>query len=94
VFLLGLLLSASILAGNIPWSEEPGRLPSMGSERVGKTRLSNFTFFLFFFFLPEFGEIRILPTSRGAPKLLIRPCGAPMAAIIVCTQETGRGGLR
>ena len=24
-----------ILAGEIPWTEEPGELPSMGSHRVG-----------------------------------------------------------
>ena len=26
---------SSILAWKIPWIEEPGRLPSMGSQRVG-----------------------------------------------------------
>ena len=26
---------SSILAGKIPWTEEPGRLQSMGSQRVG-----------------------------------------------------------
>ena len=26
---------SSILAGKIPWMEEPGRLQSMGSQRVG-----------------------------------------------------------
>ena len=31
----------SILAWKIPWTEEPGRLQSMGSQRV---RLSDFTF--------------------------------------------------
>ena len=34
---------SSILAWKIPWMEEPGRLQSMGSQRVG-TRLSDFTF--------------------------------------------------
>ena len=33
---------SSTLAWKIPWTEEPGRLPSMGSRRVG--RLSDFTF--------------------------------------------------
>ena len=32
---------SSILAWRIPWTEEPGGLQSMGSQRVG---LSNFTF--------------------------------------------------
>ena len=26
---------SGVLAGKIPWTEEPGRLQSMGSERVG-----------------------------------------------------------
>ena len=34
---------SSILSWKIPWTEEPGRLQSMGSQRIG-TRLSNFTF--------------------------------------------------
>ena len=33
---------SSTLAWKIPWTEEPGRLQSMGSQ--GQTRLSNFTF--------------------------------------------------
>ena len=33
---------SSILAWKIPWMEEPGRLPSMGSQKVRH----NFTFFL------------------------------------------------
>ena len=33
---------SNTLAWKIPWTEEPGRLQSMGSLRV--TRLSNFTF--------------------------------------------------
>jgi len=34
----------STLAWRIPWREEPGRLQSMGSQRVSQTRLSAFTF--------------------------------------------------
>ena len=33
---------SSILAWRIPWTEEPGRLQSMGSQ--SQTRLSDFTF--------------------------------------------------
>ena len=36
---------SSTLAWKIPWTEEPGRLQSMGSQ--SRTRLSNFTFFHF-----------------------------------------------
>ena len=35
--------NSSTLAWKIPWTEEPGKLQSMGSRRVG-TRLSDFTF--------------------------------------------------
>ena len=31
----GMAAHSSILAWRIPWSEEPGRLQSMGSQRVG-----------------------------------------------------------
>ena len=31
----GMATHSSILASEIPWTEEPGRLPSMGSQRVG-----------------------------------------------------------
>ena len=34
---------SSTLAWKIPWREEPGRLQSMGSQRVGHRRLSDFT---------------------------------------------------
>ena len=56
VFLMTILVSmmekamaphSSTLAWKIPWMEEPGRLPSMGSQRVGHdwaTSLSLFTF--------------------------------------------------
>ena len=30
----GMATDSSILAGEIPWTEEPGRLQSMGSQRV------------------------------------------------------------
>ena len=30
-----LVIHSSILAWRIPWTEEPGRLQSMGSQRVG-----------------------------------------------------------
>ena len=33
----GMATHASILAWRIPWTEEPGGLPSMGSRRVGHT---------------------------------------------------------
>ena len=32
---LGLATHSSLLAWRIPWTEEPGRLQSMGSQKVG-----------------------------------------------------------
>ena len=40
---------SSILAWRIPWTEEPGMLQSMGSQRVGHDRATNtFTFQVFY----------------------------------------------
>ena len=38
---------SSILAWKIPWTEEPGRLQSMGSQRVGHDWATSLSFFLF-----------------------------------------------
>ena len=35
---------SSILAWEIPWSEEPSRLQSMGSQRVGHERLNTYEY--------------------------------------------------
>ena len=41
----GMVTHSSILAWRIPWTEEPGRLESMGSHRVGHDLATNtFTF--------------------------------------------------
>ena len=40
---------SSILAWEIPWTEEPGRLQSMGSQRVGHDWATSISFFLSFF---------------------------------------------
>ena len=34
---------SNILAGRIPWTEEPGRLPSMGLQRVGHDQATEHT---------------------------------------------------
>ena len=41
---------SSILALKIPWTEEPGRLQSIGSQRVGHDWATSFSFFLSFRF--------------------------------------------
>ena len=43
----GMATHSSILAWRIPWTEEPGGLPSMGSQRVGHDLATN-TFPLLF----------------------------------------------
>ena len=43
---------SSILAWKIPWTEEPGRLQSMGSAK-SQTRLSDFTFTFHFHVLEK-----------------------------------------
>ena len=35
---------SSTLAWKIPWTEEPGRLQSMGLQRVGHNKATSFTF--------------------------------------------------
>ena len=40
---------SSILAWKISWMEEPGRLHSMGLQRVGLCKEFDFTFFLSFY---------------------------------------------
>ena len=41
---------SSILAWKIPWMEEPGRLQSMGSQRVGHDLMTSLSLSFFFFF--------------------------------------------
>ena len=42
-----MVIHSSILAWVIPWTEEPGRLQSMGSQRVGHNGVTNtFTFMI------------------------------------------------
>ena len=42
---------SSILAWKIPWTEEPGRLRSMGSQRVGHNWVTSLSLWLFLKFL-------------------------------------------
>ena len=51
----GMATDSSIPAWRIPWTEEPGGLQSMGSQRVGHDRAINaFTFSLPFISLKHF----------------------------------------
>ena len=40
----GIATHSSILASRIPWAEEPGRLQSMGSQRVSMTEQLSFSY--------------------------------------------------
>ena len=40
----GMATNSSILAWNIPWMEEPGRLQFMGLQRVGHNRVTSLSF--------------------------------------------------
>ena len=58
-------IHSSILAWKTPWTEEPGRVQSMGSQRV---RLTDFTFFLCFLRLNE--VMRVQPWSSRTGVLM------------------------
>ena len=59
------------LAWKIPWTEEPGRLRSIGSPRVG-TRLSDFTFTFHFHALEK-----EMATHSSVPAWRIPGSGEP-----------------
>ena len=44
---------SSTLAWKIPWTDEPGRLQSMGSLRVGRDSVTSLSFFTFHFHASE-----------------------------------------
>ena len=52
---------SSILTWKIPWREEPGRLESMGSQRIRREQVAAH---LFIYFLC-FGQARILAPQSG-----------------------------
>ena len=55
----------SILAWKIPWMEEPGRVQSMGSQRVGHDWMTSLSFFLFFMHsVPEHKKIVMSLTKK------------------------------
>ena len=57
---------SSTLAWKIPWMEEPGRLPSMGSHRVGHDRsdLAAATYLIGNKRKARFAEIASLPLDK------------------------------
>ena len=75
---------SSTLAWRIPWTEEPGRLQSMGSLGVG-TRLSDFTFTFHFHALEK-----EMATHSGVLAWRIPGRGAWWAAIYGVAQSRTR----
>ena len=71
---------SSILAWKIPWTEEPGRLSSMGSQRVGHdwaTSLSLYFHFTFTFHVSSisgFWPLHLLPCSSFLTYKKLRWC--------------------
>ena len=56
----GMVTHSSIVAWEIPWTEEPGGLQSMGSQRAGQDWVTNtFTYVSFQWYFNEF-EIYII----------------------------------
>ena len=45
----GMVTHSSILAWRIPWTEEPGRLQSMGSQRVGHNWATSLSFYIYIY---------------------------------------------
>ena len=61
---------SSILAWKIPWSEKPGRLPAMGSQRVGHDRATSLHNFIT---PPPHARTPHIPQSLNLYKSSIHP---------------------
>ena len=67
----GIATQSSILARKIPWTEEPGRLQSMRSQRVGYYWVTSLSLFMvcqnfpIFFFWPLHSSCRIIVPQPG-----------------------------
>ena len=59
----GMVTHSSILAWRTPWTEEPGGLQSMGSQRVGHDGANN-TFTFFHEMIGFLGRSLLLPVWR------------------------------
>ena len=76
---------SSILTWKIPWTEEPGRLQSIGSQRVGHDSVTSLSLFTFRLFLTAPPLIRGLPwwlsgkefTNAGDAGLILGPERSP-----------------
>ena len=62
---------SSILAWKIPWTVEPGRLPSMGSQRVGRNWVTSLSLSLFIVILRTgFNKVCKAPGLPGVTQMV------------------------
>ena len=59
---------SSILAWRIPWTEDPGRLESLGSQRVGYLKSHKIVLFSFFVCVLIFGLTQLSNSEIGRLK--------------------------
>ena len=60
----GMATHSSILAWRIPWTEEPGGLQSMGSQRVGHNWATFISLCLLLLLLSRFSRVRLCATPE------------------------------
>ena len=87
----GMATHSSILTGRIPWTEEPGRLQSMGSQKAGHDWAAN----TFTFSLQEVWPKPTILHCMGAPHALVTAnTGAPWGgqAWGLCPRRAGDTG--
>ena len=66
---------SSTLAWKIPWMEEPGRLQSMGSQRVGHDRVTSLSLFTFMHWRRKWQSILVfLPGESQGWQSLVNCC--------------------
>ena len=84
----GIVTHSSILAWEIPWTEEPGELQSMGSQRVRQDRVTKCTH----------RHISLLPRPGQLDRLVLEPGIRNPLSLLFLAVETikgptgGRGG--
>ena len=90
----GMATHSSTLAWRIPWTEEPGRLQSMGSQRVGHHWVTNtFTFFVVFFsyhFIIVYEFMDVVHCSRSSFTESAAPSSCSLLMPTACQGTTTR----
>ena len=75
---------SSVLAWEVPWTEEPGGLQSVGSQRVGHSLAAEprFHLWLCWVFAAVCG-LSLVAASRGPLVLVVRGCLTAVASLVV-----------